>query len=249
MGIVVGITRPYEAETDPSAIAAPVHVTDVVIQTVVQVWGVLLIMSRGRQILKVLQAVWPLLVLVGFAVLSAAWSSRPDLTLRRSAVLFVSMLLAIYIGERFTMDEQVHLVTYTFCIIMVAILILRIASPRYVVDYVSHPGAWKGLSGYKNAFGQFMATGALLFIVTRFGRLPWTRYAFLAVAIGMLLLAQSASSVLCFFLIAPLIPLWRSNRIQGKQRTPAFTGIGIGLFTAMYAFTTHSDRVFALLGR
>src|SRR3954462_10962283 len=102
MGIVVGITRPYEAETDPSAIAAPVHVTDVVIQTVVQVWGVLLIMSRGRQILKALQTVWPLLVLVGFAALSAAWSPRPDLTLRRRAVLFVSMLLAIYIGERFT---------------------------------------------------------------------------------------------------------------------------------------------------
>ena len=249
MGIVVGITRPYEAETDPSAITAPVHVTDVVIQTVVQVWGALLILSRGRQMLKALQTVWPLLALVTFAVLSTAWSSRPELTLRRSAVLFVSMLLAVYIGERFTVDEQVTLVAQTFCVMMIAIVILRFASSKYVVDYVSHPGAWKGLSGYKNAFGQYMATASLLFLVTRFRRLPWTRYAFLAAGLAMLLLAQSAASTLCFLLIAPLIPLWRSNRITGKQRLPAFTAIGIGLFTAMYAFTTHSDRAFALLGR
>src|SRR4051794_11721938 len=142
MGIVVGITRPYEAETDPSAITAPVHVTDVVIQTAVQVCGAFLILRRGRQMLKALKAVWPLLVVVSLAAISTAWSSRPELTLRRSAVLFVSMLLAVYIGERFTIGEQVQLIAQTFCVIMVAVFILRVASPMYVVDYVSHPGAW-----------------------------------------------------------------------------------------------------------
>jgi O-antigen ligase len=65
----------------------------------------------------------------------------------------------------------------------------------------------------------------------------------------MLILAQSAGSLLCFVLVAPLVPLWRSARIQGKQRLPILTAIGIGLFAAMYVFTAHSGSVFELLGR
>ena len=225
------------------------HVTDVAIQTVLQVCGAFLIISRWRRILKALQTVWPLLVVVSFAALSTAWSSRPDLTLRRSALLLVSMLLAVYIGERFAIDEQVQLIAHTFCLMIVAVVILRVASPKYVVDYVSHPGAWKGLSAYKNAFGQYMATGALLLLIARFRRLPWTRYLFLGAAIGMLLLAQSAASVLCFLLIVPLVPLWRSSRVKEQQRLLVFTIIGMGLFTTMYVFTTHSGRIFAALGR
>ena len=249
MGVLIGLTRPYEAETDPSAIAAPVHVTDVVIQAVIQVWGVALILSRARQVMKALRTVWPLLALVSFAVLSTAWSTRPDLTIRRSALLFVSMLLAVYIGERFTIAEQVRLISQTFCVMIVAILVLRVAASRYVVDYVSHPGAWKGLSSYKNAFGQYMATASLLLIVSRFKKLPWARYAFLAAALAMLLFAQSAASVLCFILMLPLIPLWRSTRISGKQRLPVFTGIAVGMFTGVYVFMTHAGRVFEALGR
>jgi exopolysaccharide production protein ExoQ len=249
MGIVIGITRPYEAETDPTAIAAPVHVTDLVVQSMVQVCGGLLIISRGRQMFKALKTAWPVVVLVSFAAISTVWSSRPDLTVRRSAVLVVSTLLAVYIGERFTVGEQIKIVGHTFCVMMVVIVVLRMAAPMYVVDYVSHPGAWKGLSGYKNAFGQYMATAALLLVVTRFQRVPWTRYVFFGAAVAMLLFAQSAASVLCFVLIIALVPLWRSNRVQGNQRLPVFTAIGICLFTAMYAFTAHSDRVFALLGR
>jgi exopolysaccharide production protein ExoQ len=249
MGVVIGITRPYEAETDASSIAAPVHVTDLVIQIAVQVYGTILILRRRRQMAKALRAVWPLVTLVTLAVLSTAWSSRPELTLRRSAVLVVSTLLAVYIGERFTMDELTTLVARTFCMMIALMAILRVAAPRYVVDYVSHPGAWKGLSGYKNAFGQYMATAALLLLVTRFQRVAWIRYVFIVASLAMLLFAQSAASVLCFLLVAPLIPLWRSNRVQGKQRLPVFTALGIGLFTAMYAFMTHTGRVFNMLGR
>ncbi|UWZ83720.1 O-antigen ligase family protein [Occallatibacter riparius] len=249
MGVLIALMRPYEAETDPSAIAAPVHVTDVVIQAVIQLWGAGLVISRGRQIMKALRTTWPLLALVSFAVMSTAWSSRPDLTFRRSSLLFVSMLLAVYIGERFSIEEQVRLISLTFCVMIVAILILRVAASGYVVDYVSHPGAWKGLSGYKNAFGQYMGTAALLFIVSRFKKMQWARYVFLAAALAMLLFAQSAASVLCFLLMLPLIPLWRSTRISGKQRLPVFTGIAVAMFTGVYVFMTHAGRVFEALGR
>jgi O-antigen ligase len=47
----------------------------------------------------------------------------------------------------------------------------------------------------------------------------------------------------------PLIPLWRSTRIAGKQRLPIFTGIAVAMFTGVYMFMTHAGRVFEALGR
>lgn len=249
MGVEIGLTRPYEAETDPGSVAAAVHYSDVVLQSAMEACGAILILLNWRRFTKALRATWPLLTLAGLAVMSAGWSARPSLTLRRSALLFVSMLLAIYVGERYPMEKQVRLLSYTFCGMMVAILILRVIAPPYVVDYVSHPGAWKGLSGYKNAFGQYMGTAALLLILVRFRQFRWSRYLFLVAAIGMLVLAQSAASALSFSLIVPLIPLWRSNKVQGNQRLPVYTIIAVGLFSAMYLFTTHSGRLFNLFGR
>jgi exopolysaccharide production protein ExoQ len=249
MGVEIGLTRPYEAETDPGSVAAAVHVSDVVLQSAVEACGALLILLRWRRFIKAVRAVWPLVALAALAMISVAWSARPDLTFRRSSLLLVTMLLAIYAGERYPIEKQMRLLAYTFCGMMLAIVIVRFVAPPYVVDYVSHPGAWKGLSGYKNAFGQYMATAALLLLFVRFHHFRWSRCVFLAAAIAMLILAQSAASVLCFLLIVPLMPLWRSNRVQGKQRLPVYTAIGIGMFSAMYLFITHSGRVFNLLGR
>jgi len=249
MGVEIGLTRPYESETDPGAVAAAVHVTDVVVESCLEACGFLLIFLRLRRFVGAVRAIWPLLGLAALAMASTAWSSRPDLTLRRSALLLVSMVIAIYAGERFAIGEQVRLLGYTFGVMIVAIVVLRLVAPPYVVDYVSHPGAWKGLSGYKNSFGQYMAIGALVLLLTRFQRLPWLRYVFLVAAVGFLVLSQSAGSLLCFLLIVPLMPLWRSSRVQGRQRLPVYTMIGLGLFSAMYLFMTHSGRLFNLLGR
>jgi exopolysaccharide production protein ExoQ len=249
MGVEIGLTRPYESETDPGAVTAAVHVTDVVVESGLEVCGILLIFLRWRRFVAAVRAVWPLVGLAVLAMASTAWSGRPDLTLRRSALLLVSMLIAIYAGERFEIKEQVGLLTYMFGAMIMTIVVLRFVAPPYVVDYVSHPGAWKGLSGYKNAFGQYMAIAALLLLLARFQYFRWLRYLFLGVAVGFLVLSQSAGSLLCLVLIVPLMPLWRSNRVQGRQRLPVYTMIGLGLFSVMDVFMTHSGRLFNLLGR
>ncbi len=249
MQVGIALTRPDEAEIDPGAVSAPVHMLDTAIEAVVDGYGVLLILLRWRRVTDAIWAVWPLLGLAALAALSAAWSDQPILTLRRSALLFLSTFLAIYLGERYSLPEQMQLLANTFCLMILAILILRIAAPSYVVDYVSHPGAWKGLSAYKNAFGQYMAIAVALLSLVRFCQFDWLRYAFLIAATGMLLLSQSAASVFCCVLVVAVMPLWRWARVTEKQQLPIYTMATIVLVAGMYFMTTHTWVVLNLLGR
>lgn len=249
MQVEIALTRPDEAEIDPGAVSASVHVLDTAIEAVVDACGVLLVLMRWRRVIDAIRAVWPLLALAALAALSAAWSDQPILTLRRSALLFLSTFLAIYLGERYSLSKQMQLLASTFCLMILAILILRIAAPSYVVDHVSHPGAWKGLSAYKNAFGQYMAIAVVLLSLVRFRQFDWLRYAFLVAAAGMLLLSQSAASVFCCVLVVAVMPLWRWARVREKQQLPIYTMATMVLVAGMYFMTTHPWLVFNLLGR
>jgi O-antigen ligase len=171
------------------------------------------------------------------------------LTLRRSALLLLSTLFAIYLGERYPLEKQAELLTHIFCGMIVAILILYFLAPSYVIDYVSHPGAWKGLSAYKNAFGQYMAIAVVLLLLVRLRQFDWLRYGFLFTAGGLLYLAKSAASLFCCLLIVATMPLWRVARVTNRQRPAVYTTVAIVLSAGMYLLATHTDRVFYMLGR
>lgn len=249
MQVWIALSRPDEAELDPSAVSAPVHVLDAVIENAVNLCGAILIVLRWRRVTNAVRAVWPLMLLIALAIASTAWSDQPFLTLRRSALLLLSALVAIYLGERYSVPEQIEFLTGMFCLMITAILILRVVAPSYVVDYVSHPGAWKGLSAYKNAFGQYMAIAVALLTLVRFRRFDWLRYGFLAAAAAMLFFSQSAASVFCAVLVIVVMPLWRLARVREEQQLAIYSAAGITIAAGMYFMTTHSWVVLNLLGR
>jgi O-antigen ligase len=249
MQVEIGLTRPNEAEIDPSSISAPIHVLDTVIQTGVEALGALLLLLRWRTVVRGVRAAWPLALLAALALASTVWSGEPVVTLRRSALLCISTLFAIYLGTRYTLEKQAELLVQIFCLMMAAIVVLYFAAPRYVVDYVSHPGAWKGLSAYKNAFGQYMAIATLLLLLIRFRRNEWVRYLVVALAGVMLYKAKSAASLFCCVLVIAVMPLFRLARVKAKQKPAVYTAVALLLSGGMYLFTSHSGRIFDLLGR
>jgi len=249
MQVLIGLTRPGESEIDPASVSASVHLLDTVVGVGVEVAGVFCILLRCRPVLDAVRAAWPLVGLAVLAALSTAWSDHPMLTLRRSALLLLSTLFAIYVGERYSLEEQARLLAQIFCGMILAILLFYLIAPRYVIDYVSHPGAWKGLSAYKNAFGQYMGIAVLLLLLVRFRRWDWLRYGFLIAAVGLLYLAKSAASLFCSVLIVAVLPLWRVLRVTKRQRPAVYAAVAMMLSLGMYLLTTHSDRVFYMLGR
>ena len=117
MQVWIGLTRPSESEIDPSSVSAPVHILDTAIDMGLDGCGVLLILLRWRRVLQAIRAARPLVGLAVLAALSTAWSDHPMLTLRRSALLLLSTLFAIYLGERYSLEEQARLHTSsTMCL-------------------------------------------------------------------------------------------------------------------------------------
>ena len=100
------------------------------------------------------------------------------LTLRRSVLLLASTMIAIYVGERYSIKAFAHLLAQTFCLMIVLVLLVYLVAPEYVIDYSAYGGAWRGLSTYKNTFGEYMAVAVLLLALVRFRRFSWLRYVF-----------------------------------------------------------------------
>ena len=249
MQVEIGVTRPYESEIDAGAASAQIHTVDTITQLSVELCGAFLILRRWRRVLHALRVAWPVITLAALAMLSTAWSDQPLLTLRRSALLLISTLFATYLGERYTLEKQAELLAHVFCCMMAAICILYFVAPRYVIDYVSHPGAWKGLSAFKNAFGQYMGIALILLLLVKFRRFEWMRYLFIVLAALLLHLAQSAASLFCCLLVIAVMPLWRLVRVTKKQKPAIYTAAATLLLGGTYLFTMHSARVFYLLGR
>jgi exopolysaccharide production protein ExoQ len=249
MQVAIGLTNPDQAEIDPNVTLGEINVVHAVLELSVDLCGLLLVALRWPRVLRAAKAVWPLVGLVVLAALSTAWSGQPSVTFRRSALLVVTTLLALYLGERYSIEQQARLLVQALCLMISAVLIFYFVSPLYVVDHVSHPGAWKGLSAYKNSFGEYMAIAVLLLLLFRFRRFRWLRYAFLVAAAILLLLSQSASSLFCLVLIMAVMPLWRSTQIRGKQR-PALLAMAVSFLIAGMCFlATNTDWLFHLLGR
>ena len=249
MQVAVGLTSPDETEDDPTVAVGQVHVLHAVLEVGVDLCGVLLIVLRWRRMLHAVRAVWPLVGLVGLAALSTAWSAQPDITFRRSALLVLTTVLAIYLGERYSIEEQARLLAHTFCLMISAIFILYFLAPGYVIDHGSHPGAWKGLSAHKNSLGEYMAIAVLLLLLVRFSQFRWLRYVFLVAATVLLLLSQSAASVVCCAVFIAAMPLWRSAQLRGKQRLALCAMAVSFLFAGLCFMATSSDRLLHLLGR
>src|SRR5450631_933214 len=113
MGVATGLTSPYLTADDLENVSTDLHVPVVAVQAVLFACGALLILMRWKRVFGAARTVWPILLLTALVPLSAAWSTLPEVTLRRSALFVASTLIAIYLGERYTMDKFARLLAQT----------------------------------------------------------------------------------------------------------------------------------------
>jgi O-antigen ligase len=247
MNVVTALTPSSKEQTDLRVFSANMDTSSVLIDAAIYTYGAALALMRWRQVLRAARTAWPLLALAGLAILSTAWSVEPMLTLRRSVLLLASTMIAIYVGERYSIKAFAHLLAQTFCLMIVLVLLVYLVAPRYVIDDSAYGGAWKGLSTYKNTFGEHMAVAVLLLVLVRFHRLPWLRYVFLLIAAGLLFLSHSATAVVCGVLTLAAVPLWRLMR--GKQSLLVGVLVVVTFFLGIYWLLAFPETIFQVLGR
>ena len=88
-------------------------------------------------------------------------------TLRRSLVLLATTVYGIYFGGRFTIPEQLRLLSWTFALVVFSSLFMVILLPQYGVDHGVFFGAWQGAFPQKNMLARAMVLAALVFYFVR----------------------------------------------------------------------------------
>ena len=247
MNVVTALTPSSREQTETKALSTDVDISSVAIDGGLYIFGGILALMRWRRVIRAARTVWPLLALAALACLSATWSVQPIVTLRRSLSLLAATIIAIYLGERYSIKAFAYLLAKTLCLMMMFVLVLYSVAPEYVIDYSAYGGAWKGLSAYKNTFGEHMAVAVSLLVLVRFHRFRWVRYVFLLLAAGLLLLSRSAAAVVYGILSLAAIPLWRLMR--GEQRLLVYPLAALMFFLGIYCILAFPEPLFQILGR
>lgn len=108
-----------------------------------------------------LSVVYPLLLLLGFVLLSTFWSQNTWLTLRRAIALVLTLVFGVYFATRFALREQLRLLAVCFyiCIVFSFFFELLGLNPDQRL-----PG-WYGVFLIKVHLGRNMALSSIVFLL------------------------------------------------------------------------------------
>jgi exopolysaccharide production protein ExoQ len=248
MGVATILFYPDMRAEDFASTQGQMHIAIALTQAAIYGTGGLLILMRWRRVAAAALKVWPILLLIGLAPVSMLWSLYPAITLRRSILQIALMMVGIYLGERWSIEDFARLLSMAFALTMTTSIALFFLARTYVLD-PDHPKSWRGLGDNKNAFGQQMAMAFVLFLLVRFQHFKWSRYIFLLMAFGLMFLSRSMTSVATGVLVVCLLPLWLLARLPPKQRLVALAACGLVAAGVVGLAVMESKFLFQLMGK
>jgi exopolysaccharide production protein ExoQ len=190
----------------------------------------------------------PLIPVVALALASISWSQDPQLTLRRSIALALTLVFGVYFGRRFTTAERFRLLAWAFaiCIVFSFIFELLNLNPNEGV-----PG-WYGIFYHKVELGRNMVLGALVFLFwkkvePRNGGFAWAGF---VTSVILVWLARDVTSLLVLALLLALLPYlqWTLRKSLGL----AVSGMALLLTagaTLVIWVVSHWEAVTVALGK
>ena len=164
--------------------------------------------------------------LVGFIVLiglSPIWAEISGLSARRSIALLGNSFFAFYLVTRFSPREFLEILGWAFAVT----LALNVAAVMLLPSIGIAPyagGAFRGLQGHKNNFGQVMVLAAIVFWILRTrpgwrGAAAWCGF---GASVVMVVFSKSGSgwAVLAgvFVVSVPLLRALRSQLLSSSLR-------------------------------
>jgi O-antigen ligase len=189
--------------------------------------------------------------LVGLALLSAAWSVLPDMTMRRSVALLGTTLFGVYLAMQYSSEEQLALVGAGLALGALLSAVVAVVWPAFGVASVDVAAGWQGVYSHKNALGKIMALASLVF-----GLLASRRGAGRALALGGLGLSvmlvvesRSMSAVVVLLCLALMARIFRVLGWRLEILVPAVLVVMLVVMGATGWATSNSDALLKLMGR
>ena len=159
--------------------------------------GLLVVRYRAR-CLRALPGLLPFAAFLALATASTLWSQSPGASARRALSLATLLIFALYSFSALGLLRTCRIQVASMWIVAFASLIAAAVVPSSGFDYGELAGAVRGVFQQKNSLGEAMTTGllALSYMVLHRRRVVWTDGIHLAVAIGMIVLSRSTTSLL-----------------------------------------------------
>ena len=218
----------------------------------------LLLFRRQRTLVFLNSHVW-LMCLIGLAIFSVSWSSIPAVAFRKVIALIGATSFGIYLGSRYSFEEQLKIYGWTFGIALFSSFFFAMALPQYgVMNTEAISGAWQGIFPHKNGLGESMFTGFLSFyflsIISAKNQLFFRICCFLSVII--IYFGQSATALMSVFFIFLTAEGLKRLSLRSKKSVMIiflfliFTSILLFLFLINFnTFLAVNNRDITLSGR
>ncbi len=85
------------------------------------------------------------------------WSYAPSESLKGGMFAMLNMFFAVYLAGRYTLKQQVLLLSYVLLTIAILNIVFVYLFPQYgIMGGPVHPGAWRGVFTHKNGAGRIM---------------------------------------------------------------------------------------------
>ena len=183
----------------------------------------LLIIGRWKRVAYFATRDLPLLILVGMAMISVFWSANPEVTSIETKAILRASLFGVYLAARFSIKEQMQLLTWVLGVGTVLSLLVALAMPSYGIHAtgdVGMIGAWKGVFSFKNLFASIMTIAAPLFLTTALNsrRKRWLSWILFGLAVVLLFLSKGKTAYSVFLISLCLLPLHKFVKQQYKLR-------------------------------
>lgn len=170
------------------------------------------IIAFGRTQLRQVARNPALLALLILTCLSALWATTPGLSLQRSLAVIGASLVGIVLVTRFTMEEQLRLLSWVFRLGAVSSAICIIVAPGLAFA----DGAAQGVFNHKNVMGDIMALAILVEyflpaagMAAKIGKGMW-----LGAYLVLLILSKSATSLIAVLFALLIIRAYRVLRVR-----------------------------------
>lgn len=211
-----------------------------------------LLILRWKQSLYVFKKEWTIWLLIGIAFISILWSFTPKLTPNRSIALIGSTLFGFYLAARYSIRDQLKVLSWTFVVIITLSLLMVIIIPEYgTMSYGIHAGSWRGIYTHKNWLGRMMTISSTVFLILAMDQKQqkWRYWMGFSCSFCLLLLSKSSSSMINFATIFTLMPIYSIFRWRYLILIPTIVAIiAFGSSLSLW-FNANATTVLGSIGK
>ena len=183
------------------------------------------------------------------AVISAQWSTSPQITLQMCTQVGLCTLFACYLAARYTAERLMELLVFMGVVSGLLSVFFSLALPGYGIFQGYAGGAWQGICNHKNSLGISMAfLLSPIFFTNTYSR--GRRITYAAFMLFLIVMSQSRGAWGCTFGMLLFIGwIFLVRRVTGRELTLLLVVSGVAAISMSTAAILFWPKVATMLGK